>query len=226
MILNTKVEIVFTRDGSPTLRTEGGIDYHSIHGAMQESRHVFIGSGLQAALEKFPEKEPIRVFEMGFGTGLNAFLTALESAEKQREVRYFSIEKHPLPVQIWMHLSYPKTAEEKDLFASLHAADWNAPVKISPFFQLHKIWGNLEDLEIPSPLHLIYFDAFAPQDHPGAWTPEIFRKLYDALLPGGFLVTYCSKGMVRRALQSAGFAVEKLSGPPGKREIVRARKPA
>lgn len=224
MTFQNPVKIIPTRDGSPTLRTEGGVDYHSIHGAMQESRHVFIGAGLHAALEKFPEKETIRIFEMGFGTGLNAFLTALESAEKQREVRYFSIEKHPLPVQIWLHLSYPKTAEEKALFSALHEATWNAPTQVSLYFHLNKISGNLEDLELPPALHLIYFDAFAPEDHPSAWTDVIFRKLYDALLPGGLLVTYCSKGAVRRALQSVGFRVEKLAGPPGKREIVRAWK--
>lgn len=217
-----KVELITTRDGSPTLRTEAGITYHSSHGAVQESRHIFIQTGLLAALEKFGKNQPLRVFEMGFGTGLNAFLTALECTEKQREAQYFSIEKHPLAPEIWLRLSYPQTPEEQDLFVALHTAEWNAPVDISPFFQLRKISGNLEDVEVPQGLHLIYFDAFAPEDHPSAWTEAIFRKLYDALLPGGLLTTYCSKGIVRRALQSAGFLVEKLPGPPGKREIVRA----
>ncbi len=223
---NPSVTVIPTRDGSPTLRTEAGVSYHSAHGALQESRQVFIQNGLLTALEKFPEKQPLRVFEMGFGTGLNAFLTALECTEKQRFVQYASVEKHPLIPEIWQQLSYPQTAAANDLFAALHSAEWNAPTAITPFFQLHKISGNLEDLEIPQGLHLIYFDAFAPEDHPSAWTEAIFRKLYAALLPGGVFTTYCSKGSVRRALQSVGFLVEKLPGPPGKREVVRAWKEA
>lgn len=222
---NPSVTFLLTRDGSPTLRTGAGVTYHSAHGAMQESRHVFIRTGLLAALEKFPETQPLRVFEMGFGTGLNAFLTTLECAKKQRKAQYFSVEKHPLVPEIWQQLSYPQTPEEKALFTALHRAEWDTLKRISSFFQLRKISGNLEDLEIPQGLHLIYFDAFAPEDHPAAWTEDIFRKLFEALLPGGIFTTYCSKGSVRRALQSVGFGVEKLPGPPGKREIVRAWKP-
>jgi len=225
MPLKTNVEIIPTRDGSPTLRTASGITYHSTYGAVQEAQHVFLNAGFFPALEIFgKEQAPLRVFEMGFGTGLNAFLTALESERITQPVEYFTVEKHPLFPEIYHQLSYPQTPEEAALFRKLHEASWNVPVAISPYFQLQKIEGELESIILPSAIHLIYFDAFAPEDHPSAWTEAIFRKLYLALLPGGLLTTYCSKGVVRRALQSAGFLVEKLPGPPGKREMVRARR--
>ncbi len=223
MAKHPKVEIIPTRDGSPTLRTAAGITYHSTHGAVQESRHVFIQTGFHEALRVFQEEE-ICVFEMGFGTGLNAFLTALEAEKTRRNVRFFSVEKYPVEEAIWQQLSYPQNEEERNIFDALHPAPWEEMTTVSSHFELQKMQGSLEEILLPQNLHLIYFDAFAPEDAPQLWTESIFQKLYDALLPGGVFVTYCSKGIVRRALQSAGFMVEKLPGPPGKREIVRARK--
>ncbi|RYD52593.1 MAG: SAM-dependent methyltransferase [Sphingobacteriales bacterium] len=222
--MSQAIEIVATKDGSPTLRTAAGITYHSTHGAVQESMHVFIQTGLIAALEAFPEGL-VTILEMGFGTGLNALLTALESNRRHRAIRYVSVEKYPVPEVIWQQLTYTQAAAGQALFEALHRAPWNEPVMITPQVELLKVAGELQIMTLPEAVQLIYFDAFAPEDAPELWTPLLFRKLIDGMVPGGILTTYCSKGVVRRALQEVGFLVEKLPGPPGKREIVRARKP-
>jgi tRNA U34 5-methylaminomethyl-2-thiouridine-forming methyltransferase MnmC len=222
--MSPSVEIIATKDGSPTLRTADGITYHSRHGAVQESMHVFIQTGLIPALEQFPEG-PVTILEMGFGTGLNALLTALESDRRHRAIRYVSVEKYPLPEPIWQQLTYTQDADGQVIFEALHRAPWNEPVLITSQVELLKVAGELQTMNLPEAVQLIYFDAFAPEKAPELWTPALFRKLIDVLVPGGLLTTYCSKGVVRRALQEVGFLVEKLPGPPGKREIVRARKP-
>ena len=222
---NNKREIQTTGDGSSTIAIPDlNITYHSKHGALQESAHVFLRSGLDKALDIFPD-EQINVFEMGLGTGLNALLTAMEAGDQERLICYTSIELYPLTDEEVTALSYATENKTATLFTSIHNAAWEKPVVISNHFILHKIQGDLSGAALPGPFHLVYYDAFAPEDQPYLWTETMFRKLYEALVPGGILVTYCSKSIVRKAMQAAGFQIEKIPGPHGKREIVRAAKP-
>ncbi|WP_298733031.1 tRNA (5-methylaminomethyl-2-thiouridine)(34)-methyltransferase MnmD [uncultured Chitinophaga sp.] len=218
--------ISITADGSHTLAIPGlQVTYHSTHGAIQESMHVFIRTGLQS----LPGTQPVlRVFEMGFGTGLNAMLTLQEAAAQRQEVYYETVELYPLSTAEVQLLNYNvllNSAGEYCPLEALHAAPWGVDARVTPLFTLHKKQQSLfEYLESPAqqPFHLIYFDAFDPAAQPELWSQPVFEQLYARLYEGGALVTYCSKGVVRRAMQTAGFMVEKLPGPPGKREIVRA----
>ncbi len=220
----TDPKLILTTDGSHTVSLpDRDVTYHSKHGAIQESRHVFIQAGLQAAFEQFPDARPLSVFEMGFGTGLNALLTAQEAAATGRLILYTAVEAFPLPPAVWRSLNYTDVLGDGPLFREMHRAHWGVPAALTPQFTICKLHNRLERAPLPDGLHLIYFDAFAPEDDPTLWTEAIFRRLLKALTPGGILVTYCSKGDVRRALEAAGFTVEKLAGPPGKREMVRAR---
>ncbi len=225
-----KREIQVTADGSPTISIpEKNITYHSIYGAMQESRHVFTETGLQYVLSRFSlvEKECIRVFEMGLGTGLNALLSYNEMMNRKQAMYYEAVELYPLSLEEVLPLHYiHKLRAEKpaDVFSLLHQSQWNEDVILSPFFTLHKSKMSLLDVHVSKLFHLIYFDAFAPDIQPELWTPAVFEKMYNILYENGVLVTYCSKGTTRRAMQAAGFMVEKLPGPPGKREIVRVVK--
>ena len=166
--------------------------------------------------------------EIGFGTGLNAFLTLKDVELSQaHHIDYHTVELYPLPLDTIRALNYGELIwpERKELFLALHEAEWNTPVSISERFTLHKIEGNSNACELPDDIDLIYFDAFAPEKQPEMWSQELFNRLYVIMNPKGILTTYCAKGIVRRMLQAAGFTVERLPGPPGgKREILRARK--
>ncbi|HVZ56979.1 MAG TPA: tRNA (5-methylaminomethyl-2-thiouridine)(34)-methyltransferase MnmD [Chitinophagaceae bacterium] len=230
--------VILTADGSHSIEIpDRGLTYHSLHGALQESRHVFLETGLLHWLASCPSDDPagtaaagpVAVFEMGLGTGLNALLTLLEAERLQRPVQYRALELHPLDPDQAAALNYCQLLGRGDLqdtFASLHRGAWERELPLTPWFTLHKTRADLASWEPDQAASLVYFDAFAPGDQPDLWTQEIFRKLYGMMLPGGVLVTYCSKGAVRRALQAAGWQVEKRPGPPGKREIVRALRPA
>lgn len=216
---NGKRELQITADGSHTLFVPSmGEHYHSVNGAMQESMYVFIDAGLRRV-----EKEEIRILEIGFGTGLNAFLTL---RERQGKIVYYSAELYPLDAACTDALNYGEMAwpERKELFAALHRAPWDRPVEITDGFVLHKIAGDSRSVPLPTAIDLIYFDAFAPDKQPEMWTPEVYGKLYASAAPGGVLVTYCAKGEVRRGLQAAGFRMERLPGPPGKRHMLFGRK--
>lgn len=217
-----------TADGSHTIAIPGlQLTYHSMHGAIQESMHVFIRSGLHA----LPGTHPLlRIFEMGFGTGLNALLTLQQAVMQRQQIYYETVELYPLSTAEAQPLNYNillNTSPGANLLADLHSAPWERDVPIDPFFTLHKkqlaLFQYLEN-PLQEPFHLIYFDAFDPAAQPELWTKPVFEQLFARLHIGGLLLTYCSKGIVRRAMQAAGFIVEKLPGPPGKREIVRARK--
>lgn len=212
-----------TADGSDTLYVpELNEHYHSVKGALTESAHIFIQMGLNHAQAANP-----RVLEIGFGTGLNAFLTLLEAEKSQRAIHFTSIERFPLSEDIVRKLSYPETIapEECERFYALHTAPWNQEVKISPYFTLHKIEGDFTHFSFSECYDVVYFDAFAPEKQPEMWSQPLFDNLYRQMNPGGILTTYCAKGVVRRMLQAAGFTVERLPGPPGgKREILRATK--
>lgn len=209
-------QLLVTRDGSHTVLC-GEDTYHSIHGAARESQHVYIDTGLKKALQD--HQGELRIFEMGFGTGLNALLTLLAAAD--RPITYECVETHPLPPELFQHLNY---AQGHALLQHMHTCAWGAPVHITPAFRLIKHPQRLQDYQANEPFHLLYYDAFEPSAQPELWTMTIFEKLRSMLLPGGILVTYCSKGQVRRDMMSAGLPAKRLKGPPGKRHIVRAIK--
>lgn len=212
-----------TADGSYTLYVpELDEHYHSVKGALTESRHIFIDMGLKHASAAEP-----RILEIGLGTGLNCFLTLLEAGESQRKIHYTGIERYPLDLETIARLDYPTIigrGHEADYFA-IHEAPWGKDEPLSPWFTLHKIEGDFTRYTFPKGYDIIYFDAFAPEKQPEMWEQSLFDGLYRALNEGGILTTYCAKGVVRRMLQAAGFRVERLAGPPGgKREILRATK--
>jgi tRNA U34 5-methylaminomethyl-2-thiouridine-forming methyltransferase MnmC len=220
-----ELQAVLTGDGSPTLYApQFGQHYHSVHGALQESEHVFIEAGLRALLREGLQE--ITLFEMGFGTGLNAWLTAQE--ETAANIRYLAVEAYPAPAELLRSLDYPGRSGREaaaSLYEALISAPWNAEMQVLPRFRLHKLQGRIEDIRLGEALDLVYFDAFAPESQPELWTEGLFSRLWQAMKPGGIWVSYCAKGTVRRALQAAGFEAERLPGPPGKREMLRARKP-
>lgn len=220
--------IQITADGSHTVAIPGlQLTYHSMHGAIQESMHVYIRSGLQPLLGTYPV---LRIFEMGLGTGLNALLTQQEAAMQRQQVYYETIELYPLSTAEVQLLNYNILLNSRPrpcLLEDLHTAPWDDDVQISPLFTLHKKQQSLlQYLESPlqEPFHLIYFDAFDLAAQPELWTQRVFEQLFARMYEGGILLTYCSKSAVRRAMQAAGFMVEKLPGPAGKREIVRGRR--
>lgn len=212
-----------TEDGSPTIYLpELDEHYHSVHGAIQESSHIFI----QAGLRSLPTGH-IRILEVGFGTGLNAFLTLLETFNNPNlSIEYFTVERYPLSTDITEQLDYPHllAPDRADLFAALHRAPWDKPVNITSAFTLHKIEGDIATVPLPDDINLIYFDAFAPEKQPEMWQQPIFDRIASHTSPQGVVVTYCAKGDVRRGWQAAGFRMEKLAGPPGKRHILRGIK--
>lgn len=217
-------QLQVTADGSHTLFVPSLDEhYHSVNGAIQESRHVFIEAGWKQVC-----KELVQLLEIGFGTGLNAFLTLLEAEASGKKVTYYTVERYPLEEELTGLLNYPDVlAPGRDSwFRALHLAPWDTPVPVTPCFTLHKIAGDSNACPLPSGLDLIYFDAFAPDKQPGIWNPEIFARLYRHTAAGGILTTYCAKGAVRRMMQAAGYVVERIPGPAGKREMLRARKPA
>jgi len=215
---------VITEDGSSTLFVpELNEHYHSIHGAIQESMHIFIGAGYKEV-----NSFPVNILEVGYGTGLNAFLTFLESKkDRNAEVNYTAIEKYPLQNDIVHLLNYPGQINRNKtiVFQTLHSASWEKKVRISEKFTLRKIQCDITCALLPDNFfELVYFDAFGPDIQPELWTEYIFRKIYKSMTNKSFLVTYSVKGTVTRALKAAGFSIEKLPGPPGKREITRATK--
>ena len=166
---------------------------------------------------------PLRLFEVGLGTGLNALLTKVEVEQAKCPLYYYSIERYPLEEELASQLAYSDLPTE-DLRA-IHEAPWGEGISLSPYFMLHKIQGDLTASSFPTGLDLIYFDAFSPESQPELWEEGVFRRLFEASSPGAVLTTYCAKGEVRRRLQRAGFLVERLPGPPGKREVLRATRP-
>lgn len=202
--------------------------YHSRHGAIQESKHVFIEAGLNTVLQGLPTAEPVKIFEVGFGTGLNALLTMLEAEKRDLKVSYTSIELYPVEIETIKALNYTDILGYQFCYGpyhSLHLVRWEEEHPVTTHFAFKKVKASLLEYELPAEAyHLIYFDAFAPEHQPEMWSATVFKKMYEALKPGGILVTYCSKSIVQKAMKEAGFSIEKLPGPPGKREMLRARK--
>ena len=211
-----------TADGSPTLYVPSMDEhYHSINGAVQESQHVYIGAGLNFFVYSCGcKRKEIKALEFGFGTGLNAFLTALEAEKQQIKIYYTALEKYPLSQTVTNQLNY--SASDQSLFHRIHQSEWERPISITPFFTLHKLSLDFVSFDFPNRYDLVYYDAFAPDRQPEVWSQELFDKLFSAMNAGGVLTTYCAKGSVRQMMQQAGFAVERIPGASGKREMLRA----
>lgn len=210
-----------TEDGSHTFfLPEMDEHYHSTHGAIQESNHVFLNAGLFASLIQKWE-----IFEVGFGTGLNALLTAMAAIKQKRICNYTAVEMYPLSLENALRLNYPKMLGDTSLFEKIHEASWNEQIQISDYFYLNKIHADFTKMELPeNQFSVIYFDAFAPSKQEEMWQMKLFSALYNSLKNEGILVTYSAKGDVRRMMQQVGFRVERLPGPPGKQEMLRGRK--
>jgi tRNA U34 5-methylaminomethyl-2-thiouridine-forming methyltransferase MnmC len=216
------VEIILTDDGSHTLFVpELREYYHSVHGAIQESDYIFIKCGLNSS-----KADHVRIFEVGFGTGLNAFLSGVYASIHNRQIYYASIEKFPLSDKIINSLNYKDLIKKEynELFGKIHSCRWNVPEVINRNFTLLKIQGDLLTEEIPGNFDLIYFDAFGPDKQPELWTDDVFNKISGLTVQNGILVTYSVKGEVKRSLKKNGFKVTRIPGPPGKRHILRAVK--
>ncbi len=222
-----KRKFLITGDGSITIHLpEWNEQYHSKHGALAEARHVFISSGLHF-LRNNNVDAPVRILEIGFGTGLNAFLTLLDSQLQGYEVEYTGVEAYPVSEEEIEKLNYAELASgSQDVFKRMHELPWEIPAELLPGFQLLKQKKFFSEINNTDTYHLVYFDAFGPRVQPELWTEEIFGKMFRAMKEGGVLVTYSAKGSVRRAMQAVGFEVERLPGPPGKREMLRAVKPS
>jgi len=221
-------KIITTADGSKTIQIEEWDEqYHSIHGAIQEANHVFIKHGLHH-VNSISEKssQEISILEIGFGTGLNAFITALESQKLQKKIHYVGVEAYPVATKEIEQLNYAELIKEQasEMFTKLHDVPWEVQTEISSNFRLTKRQQFFSKIGDESSYDLIYFDAFGARVQPELWTEDIFRIMYNALKNNGVLVTYSAKGSVRRAMQAVGFRVERLEGPPGKREMLRASK--
>lgn len=217
-------KIIPTADGSKTIYLpEMDEQYHSVNGALTESKYVYIDKGYL-----FQEKENTVVFEVGFGTGLNCILTAIEAEKHKRTTRYYSIENFPLNRSLIEQLNHVSlfSEPEKRIFNTIHSCQWNKMNQISEHFFLHKIHSRIQDFDI-SPLKkfdLVYFDAFGPDKQPEMWTPRIFTSLFKQCSGGAVFVTYSAKGEIRRQLTKTGFEMERLPGPPGKKQMLRGIK--
>lgn len=218
-----KRKIITTADGSKTIQIEDWNEqYHSVHGAIQEAMHVFILHGLFCFLDSH---KPISILEIGFGTGLNAFITLLESEKSNLHINYTGVEAYPVTQEEVDALNYTEQLKTNNtLFSKLHQYDWEVLHHITPKFSLTKQQKFFKEIDAVAEYDLIYFDAFGARVQPELWTEVIFELMYKALKTKGVLVTYSAKGSVRRAMQAVGFSVEKLPGPPGKREMLRATK--
>ena len=217
-----KREVITTKDGSSSIYIhEMDETYHSVHGAVQEALHVFIKNGLALL-----SKNEINVFELGFGTGLNAFLSEQYASQNKISINYHSIEAFPVEVNLIKDLNYNKIIDYNiDIFDLIHKAEWEVENRISETFQLRKIEAKIQNFEVnKNYFDIVFFDAFGPRAQSEMWSVEILQKMYDCLKPEGKLVTYCAQGQFKRNLKSIGFKVENLPGPPGKREMTTATK--
>jgi tRNA U34 5-methylaminomethyl-2-thiouridine-forming methyltransferase MnmC len=227
---NTHKMLITTEDGSHSVYTEQfNATYHSKHGAIRETLHVFIEAALKPVLNQNPTE--IRILEMGFGTGLNAWMTFLETRHREITLFYDTIEAFPISTKIADQLNYPQLTGATDLeniFFKMHDCPANQSILLSdvnPRFVFKKYLQTLESLDFEPITNIIYYDAFAPQAQPHLWEYAILNKMFQALASGGVLVTYCAQGAFKRTLKQIGFKVEGIPGPAGKREMTRAFKP-
>lgn len=221
--MNSRLEIKKTADGSNTIfLPDLNENYHSFHGAIQEANHVFIKNGL----DQFLLSKEISIFELGFGTGLNALLTCLWAEKNNVKIHYTSIEAFPVPIDVCRIMDYPAHLDKpsSEVYSKLIDAGWEQIVPISSHFSICKIHSSIQEWTNNQKFDVIFFDAFGPRAQPEMWQLPILQKIHDAVKHNGILVTYCAQGQFRRNLKSLGFKVESLPGPPGKREMTSARK--
>ncbi len=221
-----KIQFVKTKDGSHTLYNPLFKEsYHSLYGAITESKHVFIQSGLVFYYLRH-QPDDIIVGEMGFGTGLNAFLTLIWAEKNKVHIVYETYENFPIPIEQIEKLNYSGYFADhfKEKFLLIHQASWNRLVQITPYFSIKKIQRDFHEVDEINKWNVVYFDAFGPRVQPELWNERMMKKMYLATAYEGVFVTYSAKGQVRRNLLEAGFEVEKIPGPPGKREMLRAIK--
>lgn len=218
-----KREIKKTADGSSTIHLpDWNENYHSTHGAIQEANHVFIDKGFSVVT-----KPEISILEIGFGTGLNCFLTLLAAKKRKIVVNYVGVEAYPVTEEEAGQLNYVSelnVVEKQTVFNQLHAISWEKNHEVIAGFFLEKRKQFFKEIIAKNQFDLVYFDAFGAAHQPELWSVEIFKIMFLAMQENGVLVTYCAKGSVRRAMQEVGFTVERLDGPPGKREMLRATK--
>jgi tRNA U34 5-methylaminomethyl-2-thiouridine-forming methyltransferase MnmC len=218
-----KREIIITSDGSTSIHLpEWEENYHSKHGAIQEAQHVFIKNGLS-----FCKGQSVSVLEIGFGTGLNAFITFLESQKNKQQVNYVGVEGFPISIEEVLQLNYVKQLKANQFelaFNLIHTSNWEENVTISNTFRLNKRKQLFNEINDQNQFDIIYFDAFGYRVQPELWSVEIFTKMFNALKEGGILVTYACRRSIKNAMKEAGFTIEKLAGPPGKREMLRGWK--
>lgn len=218
-----KREIITTNDGSTTIHLpELNESYHSKHGAIQEAYHVFIKNGLSLF-----EGKSVSVLEIGFGTGLNSFITYLEAKKSNQSIDYVGVEAYPVAVEEALQMNYLKELnanEEVTIFKNMHESIWEEKIAISDDFSLTKRQQLFQDINDEDAFNLIYFDAFGFRVQPELWSLEIFQKMYNALKINGVIVTYACRSSIKNAMVECGFKVEKLPGAPGKREMLRAKK--
>jgi tRNA U34 5-methylaminomethyl-2-thiouridine-forming methyltransferase MnmC len=218
-------KLFITDDGSHSIYSKKyGVSYHSKFGALEESQHVFINAALRF---KAVIQQKISILEIGFGTGLNTFVTFFEAKKRNLIIDYKAVEAYPISIKQAEQLNYSnllEPEESSDVFMKLHQAPWNTPFKLNEQFIIEKILKRFQVIDFDNQFDIIYFDAFAPDAQPELWSEDILAKMYKALLPDGILVTYCAKGSVKRSLKGVGFTVEALPGPPRKREMTRATK--
>lgn len=218
-----KREITITQDGSTTIHLpEWNESYHSRHGAIQEAYHVFIKNGLSLFKGK-----PVAILEIGFGTGLNALITFTEAQKCNQHIDYVGVEAYPVLPEEASQMNYAQqlnTPEGVAVFRKMHASRWEEKVAIESNFTLTKRQQFFHGIVDENAYDLIYFDAFGYPVQPDLWSPEIFKKMFNALKKEGVLVTYACRTVIKNAMMQAGFTVEKLPGAPGKREMLRAIK--
>ncbi|GAB3649970.1 tRNA (5-methylaminomethyl-2-thiouridine)(34)-methyltransferase MnmD [Echinicola sediminis] len=226
--MKREIKLIETEDGSHSLYVpELNETYHSFHGAYRESIHVFFLYGLDHWFMHHPHKQPIRVFEVGFGTGLNAWLSLVWAEQNKIPLLYHTIEPFPVSEDIYTQLNY--TSIDEDLshfqgqFQRLHKAPWNEGGALTEYFNMKKDQTTLEEVQL-YPTDVVFFDAFAPSKQPELWAKDLLKKVVDAMSPGAVFVTYCAKGQLKRDLTDLGLTVETLPGPPGKKEMIRGTK--
>jgi tRNA U34 5-methylaminomethyl-2-thiouridine-forming methyltransferase MnmC len=219
-------ELIITSDGSHSLHsTRFGVSYHSRFGAIQESQHIFMEAALRY---KAVMQEELAVLELGFGTGLNAFLTLLEAEKRNLRISYVTLEAFPVALETAQQFNYAEQLglpEANSRFQELHQLSWDVPHQVNDTFRFLKLNQKFEELDFTNHFDVVYFDAFAPNAQPELWEQPVLERIYRAMRPGAVLTTYCAKGSVKRNFRSLGMEVEALPGPPGKREMTRVHKP-
>lgn len=221
-----KNELFKTEDGSYSLKSEKfGVSYHSKYGAIQETQHVFIDAALKPVMDK---KSELNLLDIGFGTGLNAFMSLLQARKQNKKVNYTGMEAFPISMDTAMKLDYTEALdvpELKDAFLKMHSSLSDETIELDPLFSFEKRIQDFKELTDKEQYDVIFFDAFAPNAQPELWEVDLLSLMYNALKPGGIMTTYCAKGQVKRNLKAIGFEIEAIPGPPGKREMTRAIKP-